>query len=71
MAEQEGIRVSVSVERKVNLGNYESVGIFTSLSNVPVGSTEDDILEALSTGDDVYQAIRKQIVAQTKTIRGE
>ena len=39
--------VAVSLEMKINLGNYESAGVFVSVSGLRVGATEAEIDELL------------------------
>ena len=53
--------VSVSIDRKLNLGNYESVGLFVALSGVPVGASDEFIDEMLDTGRKVYDKLRVRL----------
>ena len=68
-SEQDGIRVSVSISRKINLGNYESADAFVSLSNIPVGATQEEIEEALATGRLVWDALKPELVAKARELR--
>ncbi len=43
--------VSVAINRKIALPNYENVDIRMEVHNVEVGATEAEIEEALATGD--------------------
>lgn len=52
------IKVSVSATQKVNLGNYESAEIFTALSNIPTGATEEQIEAALETGELAFNYVK-------------
>lgn len=70
MAENE-IRVAVSVERKVNLGNYESGSVFMSLANVPVGATPKEIEAALVTGKITFDVLKDAVNAKAAQIRAE
>ncbi len=47
----EQMTVSVYITRKVNLGNYESVDFNFAINNVEVGASDEEIEEALATGD--------------------
>ena len=65
----DGIRLSISISRKVNLGNYESADCFVSLSNVPVGATEEEIEDALDTGKLVFDRIKPRVRQQAAELR--
>lgn len=66
---ENGIRINVSVSRKVNLGNYESEDIFLSLSNIdPAMTTAQEIGVALEAADVAWIAIRKQVDAKVSEI---
>lgn len=67
----EGIKVSISVALKVNLGNYESADAFVALSNVPVGASPEDIEEALQTGKLAWGLIRESAMKQAAELRGK
>lgn len=58
---EDGIRCSVSLSQKVNLGNYERAEVFMSLSNVPADATVEDINAALDAGKIVYDALRQRM----------
>lgn len=64
------IKISMSVSRKVNLGNYESADAFLSLSDVPVGATAEEINAAIVTSKIVFDALKDEIVAKTTVMRG-
>lgn len=63
------IKVSVSAEQTVNLGNYESAKIFFSLSNIPHGATEEQIEAALETGEVAFNYVRTVISERVETMR--
>ncbi len=71
--DEQGVRVAVSVTRKINLGNYESVDVFLAVSNIPTDISDDEIddevADALRAGERVYDRIREQIVQQTDDIK--
>lgn len=69
MTEENPIKVSMSVSRKVNLGNYESGDVFLSLSDVPVGATEDDIDAALQTSKIVFDVLRAEVNTKASVLR--
>ena len=62
--------VSISIGRKINLGNYESVDIFFSLNGLPVDTPEKDMRELLQTGENAFLLIRQKIVEKTAELRG-
>ncbi len=71
--EEPRVRVAVSVSRKINLGNYESVDVFLAVSNIPTNISDKEIDNevemALEAGERVYERIREQIVIQTHDIK--
>jgi hypothetical protein len=69
MSADDGIRVAISVDLKVNLGNYESAAAFVSLSNIPVGASEQDITDALDTGKLAWSIIRERAMAQAAELK--
>jgi hypothetical protein len=71
MAEQEELRVSVSVARKLNLGQYESADIFIAVSGVEPGASDAEIEEALVTGDRAIAVLKKHLRAQIAEARKE
>ncbi len=69
MTNDNGPRVTVSVEMKVNLGNYESAGVGLILSGIAPGTSEEEIAELLDTGKIAYDKMRehlKEKVAETR-----
>lgn len=54
-------RVSVSIARKINTGNYESVDLFMAVSNIEPGATDAEILESLATGDRALQLLKNKM----------
>ena len=69
MTDHDGIRVSITLSQKVNLGNYESADAFISLSDVPVGTTEEEIEDALDTGRLVWERMKPRLIAQARELR--
>lgn len=67
----EEMRVSVSIVRKINLGDYESADIFMAISNMEPGASDAEIEEALATGDQAIQILKKHIAAQIVKVRAQ
>ena len=68
----EKLELSLSLSRKVNLGNYESADVFVSLSGLTSETTQAEIDELLSgAGALAYRSIADQLkekVAKMKTV---
>ncbi len=67
--EPDEIRISVGLEQKVNLGNYESVGVSVFLSGVYVGTPEAEIERALDTAKITYDSIRGRLRDKVRELR--
>ena len=63
--------VTLSVARKVNLGNYESADVFMSINNVPIGATEEDIEAALVTGKITFDVLKVAVTDKARDLRSE
>ncbi len=68
-AQEEGLHLSISYARKVNLGNYESADVFFAVTNIPVGASESEIAEALETGNAAFEQIRDHVIDQANAAR--
>lgn len=65
------LRVSVSVSRKINLGNYESLDIFFSVSGIEPGTPQAEIAEALETGETAWQVVKNKVREKIVEVRRE
>lgn len=54
-------KVTVSVDMKVNLGNYESASVGLILSQVPASADDAEIDALLDTGKLVYEKMRDRL----------
>lgn len=61
--------VTVSVARKVNLGNYESEDIFLSISGVTPTMSRDDMNELLECGNVAYDLVCEEIARKVALIK--
>lgn len=57
-------RIAVTIDRKINLGNYESASVGLVLSGVPVGATVEEIDAMLDTGKIMYDQMRIRLQEQ-------
>ncbi len=64
-----GLRVGVSISRKINLGNYESAEVWVSLTGIEAGTTQEEIQAALATGALAYDALKPAVVQKVKDLR--
>lgn len=64
-------RIAVSVDMKVNLGGYESVGASCMLSGITAGATGSEIRELLDTADMTFRLIREQMEAKLDVVKAE
>ena len=53
--------VAVSIERKINLGNYESAGVGIVLSGVAPGTPAEEIDEMLDTARIMFDRMRDRL----------
>lgn len=58
--------VTVSMSRKVNLGNYESADVFVSISNAKAGMTEEELRPLLDTAATSWALCREALLIQMK-----
>lgn len=61
--------VSISLSRKVNLGNYESADLFLCVSNVQEGTTTEDIRKLMDTGQLAYSVLREEMNAKINDLK--
>lgn len=69
MNEQPEPTITVSLARKINLGNYESADAFVSVSNLRVGATPDEINEILSVGELAWPLLEKRLAVEITTFK--
>ena len=68
----DGLTLSVSLSRKVNLGNYESADAFVSLSGLTPETTEADIDELLAgAGALAWRKCAEELKTQTAVLKSK
>jgi ATP-dependent DNA helicase PIF1 len=63
------IRIHLSVERTVNLGNFEKETVQMGVSNIHSGASESDILYAINTADFAADLLRSAILDKVEEIK--
>ncbi len=64
------MKVTVSIERKINLGNYENVTFFLALSELEPGTSREEMEQLLdTTGETAFDVLRKRLVEKTNGVR--
>ena len=64
-------RIAVSVDMKLNLGNYESLGGSCILSGITAGATGSEVRELLDTADMTFRLIRERLETKLNDVRAE
>ncbi len=61
--------IHITLDRKINLGNYESAAVTIGLSRIPVGATEEQIAQMLETANIGFKVLSAELnkkVAEAK-----
>lgn len=66
----EGLTLSVSLSRKVNLGNYESADVFISVSGATADTTAEEVAGLLSNRI-VWDALKAELSAKVSEIKAQ
>jgi hypothetical protein len=69
MSDVDEPKIAVSMEMKVNLGNYESAGASIVLSGLRQGATEEEIEALLDTGKVAWLLMRERLVVKVAELR--
>ena len=67
----DGPRIHVSVEHKVNLGNYESASVSMGIAQLPFDADEETIRQAMKTQSLAYKILSEEIRTKIAKIRRE
>lgn len=61
------LSMTVSLSRKINLGNYESAEVFVSVSGVTAETTEEEVA-ALLANRVVWDALKEELREKTREV---
>lgn len=64
MESNQELKVWASVSRTVNLGNYESLKLDIGVSNIPLGSTPEQIKEIMKSADMTFNQVIYSLAAE-------
>ena len=62
-------RVTIAIDQKLNMGNYESASVGIILSSLPIGCTEAEIEALLDTGRLAYDKMVERLAAKVAAKR--
>jgi hypothetical protein len=66
------LTATISLSRKINLGNYESADVFLSVGNVTLETTEEELVALLDgPAQMTYQALAERVRHRAATIRNQ
>lgn len=68
-AEQPTLATSVSITRKVNLGNYESADVFMSISGITAETTRAQLEELVETQAEAYEVLKVRVKERVLELR--
>jgi hypothetical protein len=62
---------TVSMSRKINMGNYESCDVFVSLNGVRAGMTPEQLAPLLNTTKIAWDLVRAQLIEQVQAAKAK
>lgn len=71
MINQSEPTVSVSMSKKINMGNYESADAFVSVSGIKAGMTAEEIRPLLDTAKIAWGEVATALAHQITSMRSE
>jgi len=64
-------KIHVTIERKLNTGNYESASVSMGISQLPFDANEDTIRKAMETQQLAFKLLAGELRDRIAKIRGE
>jgi hypothetical protein len=64
-------RISAAISRKLNIGNYESVELFVSVSGIAPDATAEEIAATLEVSSVAFSVLRTKLAEQIAQTRSE
>lgn len=64
------LTLSVSLSRKINLGNYESADVFVSVSGATSATSADEV-QALLSNKVVWDALKVELAAKVAEVKSQ
>lgn len=64
MTTNEDPRLFVSLERTINLGNYENVKFAIGVSNLPIHATDEQIEQAMATASTSFSKLKTEMMSK-------
>ena len=61
--------LTISMSRKINLGNYESADCFASISGVRAGMSEEELAPLIETGRVAWEQVKAALLDGMKRVR--
>ena len=61
--------ITVSMSRKINLGNYESAEFFVAITGAKAGMTDEDLAPLVGVGKLAWDQIREVLIQEIRRTR--
>ncbi len=71
MADDKETTITISMSRKVNLGNYSSADCFVSISGIKAGMTVEELTPLIDTGKVGWELVKHALTEKVREIISE